>query len=889
MVMSAALLVRKLQIPALLLVCSARYLSAAGDPHALLQQADEYADAGNLDAARDLYFQAEQGFAAQGDARNMLYARFGRLRKDLETGSYSTYLATIEANLKDPAVTSDPALRIRGLSLKAMINMNLNTSAARSDWEEIGRLAAEIGDKKWANRAARQLGLVAGSDGDYAGALSRLLPAIGTAISLHDLQAEIYFKTMVGNGLTVLGRAEEALQLYQSAIDAAKKNPASGYPIMPTIGKVRALTALKRRDETRALISEALEYSRKHQVLGAQTELLEASGLLALDSNDIQGAESAFRETVATAQKAALPRMVATGQSGLIDVYKARHDWIDAERAADAGIDALRAAEEVYDLPEFLAKKAEVEVALGRPNRSDRLYQQATETIEGMLVNMPSSQTKTSLIGSMSTVYTGHFRLAIEQFHDTAKAFSIIEGARGRSLADSLRYGGRPEKEDSEWEVKISSIQQQIRRNSSPGTLKTLLAQLGEAEFHLAGVESERNRKVMREMALLNANATSLKGLQKVLQPNEIVLEYVLDEPRSFCLEINATGAVVHTLDSRKRIEPAIDTYLAAIRQRKDASETGRYLYGALVGMIEARNTSTLIVVPDGKLHLLPYASLIGPDSKFLVESTNIFYAPSGNVLNVLRSQRRDHPAPKPFFGAAYSGSESPKSIGPDTAKSNGPEIARRGLFDTAGAEFRPLAFAREEVTAAAEAAGPQSIVLTGASASESAVKNAHLSDFRVLHFAAHAVEDKRRPERAGLVFYPGNPAEDGLWQPREIRREELRADLVVLSACETAVGKIEGEEGVANLARTFLIAGSRSIIASSWMVDDRATATLMAQIYSYLAKGEPVATALRRAQIDMLRQFGSNTSPFYWAAFLAIGDGNQKISFIKTNPAVEH
>ena len=71
--MSAALLVRKLQIPALLLVCSARYLSAAGDdPHALLQQADEYADAGNLDAARDLYFQAEQGFAAQGDARNML-------------------------------------------------------------------------------------------------------------------------------------------------------------------------------------------------------------------------------------------------------------------------------------------------------------------------------------------------------------------------------------------------------------------------------------------------------------------------------------------------------------------------------------------------------------------------------------------------------------------------------------------------------------------------------------------------------------------------------------------------------------------------------------------------------------------------------------------------
>jgi hypothetical protein len=118
-----------------------------------------------------------------------------------------------------------------------------------------------------------------------------------------------------------------------------------------------------------------------------------------------------------------------------------------------------------------------------------------------MLVNMPSSQTKTSLISSMSTVYTGHFRLAIEQFHDTAKAFSIIERARGRSLADSLRYGGRPETE-TEWEVKISAIQQQIRRNRSPGALKTLLAQLGEAEFNLAGVIENNSSRVGYSVSL---------------------------------------------------------------------------------------------------------------------------------------------------------------------------------------------------------------------------------------------------------------------------------------------------------------------------------------------------------------------------------------------------
>jgi CHAT domain-containing protein len=874
--MGSPLLVHQKRILILFLLCSATHLIAGTDPRALLHQADEYADAGNLDVARALYAQAEQAFVAQGDARNTLYAKFGRLRKDAETGAYNGYLAAVDAALNEPAVKFDAALRIRGLALRAQIQMNLNTSNARHDWQEIAQLASEIADKKWANRASGQLGIVAGLEGDYAEALSRLLAAIIAAQSLHDLAAEIYFKTFLGNGATVLGRAEQGLPLFQSAIDSAKKNPASGYPILPTIGKIRALTALRRRDEARPLIAEALEYSRKNDVLGAQAELLVQFGLLRVDGNDLRGAEAAFREAIVTAEKASLPRLVASGYSGLNDVYRARRNWIAAERAADEAIDALQTAEQVYDLPEYLAKKADLEMRLGHPARAGQLYRQATDIIEAMLVNMPSSLTKTSLIGSMSRVYTGHFRLAVEQLHNTAEAFAIIERARGRSLADSLRYGERAGNNASEWEGKISLIQQRIRRNRSPGALRSLLAQLGEAEANLAGVESERNRKVMREMALLNTGATSLKGLQNVIRPDEIVLEYVLDEPVSFCLQISATTAVIRLLDSRKRIEDAIDRHLAAIQQRKDPSETGRYLHATLLGTIEVRKTPTLIVVPDGKLHLLPFASLIAPNSKFLIESTNIFYAPSGNVLYVLRSHHRNHPPTKPFFGVAYSGTASPSR--------NGPEVATRGLFDTPGTEYRPLAFAREEVMAAAESVGPEGVVLTGASASEWAIKTAHLSDFRVLHFAAHAIEDRRRPERAGLVFYPGRQAEDGVWQPREIRREELRADLVVLSACETAVGKIEGEEGVANLARTFLIAGSRSVIASSWTVDDRATATMMAQMYSYLANGEPVATALRHAQIDMLRQFGSTTAPFYWAAFLVIGDGSRSTSFRSTN-----
>ncbi|MBV9083508.1 MAG: hypothetical protein JOZ62_12585, partial [Acidobacteriaceae bacterium] len=434
------------------------------DPQTALAAAERYAEAGNWDAARPLYAEAEAGFQAKGDERNRLYAKFGRLHRDLETGSYSEYLAAIDAELASPVAQSDPAVRIRGLALKATVIMNLNSSAARRDWQEIARLADAIGDKKWANRSAGELALLAGLDGDYATALPRLLGAIKTAEALGDVGSEVYFKTFLANGMTVVGRPEQALPFFGSAIAAVTKNPESGYPLVPTIGKVRALTMLKRDAEARALIAEALQYADEHQVLGARTELLVQSGLLSLHARDLDAAEAAFQQAAKTAREATLPRMIAPACSGLIDVYETRGNWMSADTEADEAIAALREAEEGYDLPELLAKKAEIAVALGQADRADEIYGQATQLVESMLVNMPSSQTKRSLIGSMSRLYTGHFRLAVEQFNDTSRAFDILEHARGRSLADSLRYGGRADQSPTAWERQITTLQQKIRR-----------------------------------------------------------------------------------------------------------------------------------------------------------------------------------------------------------------------------------------------------------------------------------------------------------------------------------------------------------------------------------------------------------------------------------------
>lgn len=841
-------------------------------PEELLQQANQLAEAGNWVAARPLYVQAERAFTQMGDRRQALYAKFGRLRRDVETGSYDDYLKEINADLATPEVAADPALRLRGLAVRASIHMNLSTSEAQQDWQEIARIAGEIGDARWSNRAAGQLGILAGMQGDYNTALNALLSAIRKAIEQKDTGAEIYFKTFFGNGLVANNRADQALALFDSALDAGRKSPDAGFQILPLIGKIRALQALKRDAQVQKLIAEALPFVRDQQILGAQAELLVQSGLSWINTKNYASAETALREAVEVAEKAALQRMVAMAQSGLVDLYRATGDMAAAEKAADAAVEAVYRPEEIYTLPQHLAKKAETKLAAGRVNEAERLYEEATSLIEGMLVNMPSSMAKTSMISAMSRVYAGHFRLAIEQSNSLSDAFRIVEGARGRGLADSLRYGKRrPEEPPVPAELRIAEIQRQIRQTRSSARLKELLRQLEIAETELAGVESRRNRQSIREMALLGKSAVGLAGFRAGLRRGETVLEFVLDEPNSYCLAIQRDRVAAHVIEERRKIEGAVDQMLRAIREKKEDLKAASYLYAELIAKCKAEGAETLVIVPDGKLHLLPFSALRTPDSKYLVQKTRVFSSPSATVLHVLRDSKRPQPSgPHPLLALGYS--TQPEATLTATAT--------RGAFDFSGASFRPLPFAKEEVVAAATAAGSGSLTLVGEEASEARLKAAPLSRFRVLHFAAHGVGSDVYPERSGIVMQPGNASEDGLWQPREIRRQALAAELVTLSACETAIGRLEGQEGVANLAKTFILAGAKSVVASLWMVDDRSTATLMGKFYEHVGRGKSVAVALSDAQREMIQEFGENFSPYYWAGFLVMGDGTRQISF---------
>jgi CHAT domain-containing protein len=172
---------------------------------------------------------------------------------------------------------------------------------------------------------------------------------------------------------------------------------------------------------------------------------------------------------------------------------------------------------------------------------------------------------------------------------------------------------------------------------------------------------------------------------------------------------------------------------------------------------------------------------------------------------------------------------------------------------------------------------------LIGRNATETAFKKESLDQFRVLHLAVHGFADTQYPERSALVLGADPQAgDDGLLQVREIIRLRLHAELTTLSGCDTGVGKLQGQEGISNLVEAFLVAGSRSVVASLWSADDTSASALMERFYDRLARGEAASSALRGAKLDMLMKFGEQLSPYYWAEFVSVGETSTSVGIGK-------
>jgi CHAT domain-containing protein len=288
-----------------------------------------------------------------------------------------------------------------------------------------------------------------------------------------------------------------------------------------------------------------------------------------------------------------------------------------------------------------------------------------------------------------------------------------------------------------------------------------------------------------------------------------------------------------------------------------------------------------LAVVTEGALQYIPFAALKGPDNVPLALDHEIVSLPSASTLGILRQQSASRtPAPRNvavFGDPVFDRSDSRVTAGNSaTAAETASESLTRSAQDAGLGRFERLRATRAEAEAIAGFAGAKSSKFLDFDATREAAMSADLSQYRMVHFAVHGLLNNVHPELSGLVFSlvdREGRARNGFLQAFEAYNLRLSADLVVLSACQTAVGDDVKGEGLLGLSRGFMYAGSPRVVASLWKVPDRATSDLMKHFYrAMLVDKLRPAAALRVAQLA-IRKDPRTANPYFWAGFILQGE----------------
>ncbi len=835
---------------------------AGHEDEVLLQRALHFADLYNWHASRPYFTRAQQLFEAAGDNRNALYAHLGAVRAGADQAPITDLSYRLAQELAtNPILQSDKELRMFCLIVKGDFDGEIDVPAMRRDWTEVASLAKELGNAKWQYRAQGQLGFADFYDGDLASAQRNVGTALIAASTAGDVGAQIFYLSATANGLLSQQMNEQAIQYAQRAIALAEENPDAGYPVLAQHARLLGMVQTGRiegaRSELDSLLARAKAQNDPYQI----ADLYSTASLVSRAQKDIPEAIGYLNEALQYAE-AGYGSPTSQIQSDLSDLYRLGGDLSKAEELARNAAESAQAAGNIPRIPPALHRLAQVQISEEKYAEADRTYDRAAIIQDMMIGNADTTLGKTALIKAASDLYAKHFALVAEHLGNTEKAFAIIEQVRGRVMTDLLMAGGNTSPESVEAEKKIARLRLKLTTARSDREIRELRDKIFLAE---------QSRSIAPEISILKTNvhrAITLKELQASLSRSELVLEYVLDDPESYCVVITRENAHIVKLPGKQIISPLVSTYLNEVKAKHSAHDEARRLYDVLMDAIpEAQSNEQLVIVRDGPLHLVPFDALLDRHNEYVVQSATVVYSPSASSFFLLRT-------------AAH-----PKNLAPTVLAVGDVPYDRSNLRPSAvtrgynGSTLSNLPGSREEALAAAAAFPSESrMFLLGDDATESAFKKA--SNRRVIHLAVHAIANETRPERASLVLL-SDPAhdEDGFLQASEIVQLPLNADLVVLSACDTAVGPLEGQGGISTLSQAFLLAGSRTVVSTLWSVEDETTLYLMKAFYSELNRKKPVPDALAAAKRTMLKTYGAKAVPYYWAGFTVEGVAEPRIN----------
>lgn len=771
-------------------------------------------------------------------------ARIGFLRATMEQRNLAELTRIFAALEQNPIVRRHADVRMWLYIAKGDCDNELQfPEVARRDWEHVKDIAAATRNAKWSYRADGELSIPYYYSGDLATSRKLVSQALAAADSAKDAASVIRLLTHIGTVYIMRGQVAPGMERLRKAEETALAAPETGYPVVVKEGQILGLIASGKLSEAEANANQIITRTKAQvrRIHETQTRLMLAQ--VYEKQNKLPDAIREIELAIQMAQAGNFYHQLAKAQMRLSDIYGRAGKLAEAAKYADRALGSTRNSGIISAMPIRMQFLATLRVRQGRHAEADLMYRRAEDQVDAQLALTPTGA-RHLLLKSTSDIYTEHFALIAEHRPSVSAAYRIIERVRGRILADLLRNGSLGKTGDTAAEREISALRLRLARATSPTDIARTRDAIFFARHKRWIAEEPQSTTMVRRQA---GRVLPISAVQRHLDSSDLLVEYVFTAAKAYALVITKSQARLANLGDRGPIDAAAGRFIDAIRAKQQALTEGDALARLVFSSIpEVRNHSNLIIAPDAQLHSVPFAALV-MGGKRLIETHSLVRAPSASTYVLL--QRKTTNA----IGRSLL------AVGGVRYNADASRIAQQR-----GYKLGNLPGSRDEAIAAADVLAPilqDRLLLEGREATETALKQAVRTPRTLIHLGVHGIASDQ-PDRGALVFLPDASAgEDGLLEVPEIVRLRLRSDLAVLSACDTAVGIVQGQEGVANLSRAFLLAGSRSVVSTLWAIDDAFSATLMRSFYSSLAQGMPKAAALVAA--SGISFSGSRTRPF--------------------------
>lgn len=790
-------------------------------------------------------------------ALNSIGALYSALGDYLPALEYYRQCVAICEEIKDEQLISTPLLNIG--SIYRILG---NNALALEYYQRSLSLAEALNDKRRTAFVLSNIGQVHHSQSNYSQALEYLQKALAVAQEAGHKADVVLYEGLIGNIHTARRDYALALVHYEKSLSLNESVGQKSFTVttLQSIGNVHYLEGRTDR---------ALEYFKRSLTLAE--ELRESS-------------------------------VTAGALVGLGDIYLAQGN---NEAALAAGERALALSLQMQKADGLWVSHnliGRAQRALGEMEPARRSFDAAIDGIEKMRADLAGGEQESRrFLEDKLAPYHSMIELLIatKRYPD---ALVYAERAKARTLLDVLSSGRvnvtkAMTKEEDERERALhgrivtlnSQVFQADQQRNHPRSTE-LKAQLEKARLEYEAFQANLftahpELKVHRGQSLL----LTLAEAEKLLPDRRTaILQYVVTESESYVFVIarvaGKLSVTVHVVGSASdKLATATESFRQQIASRDLLFNVpARRLYDLLIKPAEKQlqGINTLIIIPDGPLWDLPFQALSG-DRGYLLDDFVVSYAPSLSVLREMKRkwsntyttaralQRRgtaDVSSTKPAYDLLALGN-------PDL---NVLEVARLSLLRAE--DLGPLSSAEKEVNTIGQLYDRnRSKVLVRERATEEEAK-AGAEKYRLLHVAAHAVLDDRNPMYSRIMLSREEKREDGMLEAWELMKLDLKAEMVVLSACQTARGRVGAGEGMIGMSWALFVAGSPTVVVSQWKVDSDRTSELMIEFHRNLVRGAgrrgaslTKAEALRLAALKL--RHGRYNHPFYWAGFVLIGN----------------